>query len=130
MVIQFTFLSFILIIVSYLLGCINGAYIFSKSVKKEDIRTYGSGNAGATNALRTYGFFSGALVFVIDFLKGLVTVLLCYLFNQSSLVILICSLLCVAGHNWPVFMGFRGGKTGFWAAKKEESVWAPLLLAL
>lgn len=50
------------------------------------------------------------MVFVIDFLKGLVTVLLCYLFNQSSLVILICSLLCVAGHNWPVFMGFRGGK--------------------
>lgn len=108
--IQVTFLSFILMIVSYLLGCINGAYIFSKSVKNEDIRTYGSGNAGATNALRTYGFFSGALVFVIDFLKGVVTIGLCYIFKQSSFVILLCALLCVAGHNWPVFMGFKGGK--------------------
>ena len=61
--IEFTFLSLVIIIASYFIGCINGAYIFSKSVKKEDIRTYGSGNAGATNALRTYGFFSGLLVF-------------------------------------------------------------------
>jgi len=107
---EFTYLSFILIFVCYFIGCINGAYIFSKSVKKEDIRTYGSGNAGATNALRTYGFFSGLLVFLIDFFKGMLAVGVCYLFNQSPLVILICSLCCVAGHNWPVFMGFRGGK--------------------
>lgn len=108
--IEFTFLSLVIIIASYFIGCINGAYIFSKSVKKEDIRTYGSGNAGATNALRTYGFFSGLLVFLIDFFKGMLAVGLCYIFNQSSFVILIASLFCVAGHNWPIFMGFRGGK--------------------
>ncbi|RGD74327.1 glycerol-3-phosphate 1-O-acyltransferase PlsY [Anaerofustis stercorihominis] len=108
--IEFTFLSLIIIIASYFIGCINGAYIFSKSVKKEDIRTYGSGNAGATNALRTYGFFSGLLVFLIDFFKGMLAVGLCYIFKQSSFVILLSALACVAGHNWPIFMGFRGGK--------------------
>lgn len=108
--IEFTFLSLIIIIASYFIGCINGAYIFSKSVKKEDIRTYGSGNAGATNALRTYGFFSGLLVFLIDFFKGMLAVGLCYIFKQSPFVILLSSLACVAGHNWPIFMGFRGGK--------------------
>lgn len=108
--IEFTYLSLIIIIASYFIGCINGAYIFSKSVKKEDIRTYGSGNAGATNALRTYGFFSGLLVFLIDFFKGMLAVGLCYIFNQSPFVILLSALACVAGHNWPIFMGFRGGK--------------------
>lgn len=108
--IEITFLSIVIIVVSYLIGCINGAYIFSKSVKKEDIRTYGSGNAGATNALRTYGFFSGLLVFLIDFFKGMLCVLLCYIFHQSEFVVLLSALFCVAGHNWPVFMGFRGGK--------------------
>lgn len=108
--IEFTFLSLIIIIASYFIGCINGAYIFSKSIKKEDIRTYGSGNAGATNALRTYGFYSGLLVFLIDFFKGMLAVGICYIFKQSSFIILISALACVAGHNWPIFMGFRGGK--------------------
>lgn len=105
-----TITSIILIILSYLIGCINGAYIFSKAIKKEDIRTYGSGNAGATNALRTYGFKFGFSVFLVDLLKGCLAIFICYLFNQSEFVIMLCGLCCVAGHNWPVFMGFRGGK--------------------
>ena len=48
--------------------------------------------------------------FLIDFIKGMLAVGLCYIFNQSSFVILIASLFCVAGHNWPIFMDFRGGK--------------------
>ena len=107
---NFGFASILIIIAAYLLGCINGAYLFSTNVKHEDIRTYGSGNAGATNILRTYGFLSGFLVFLIDFGKGILSVLITYIFHQSELVTMLAALACVAGHNWPVFLDFRGGK--------------------
>ena len=103
-------ISIILIIASYLLGCINGAYLFSTNVKKEDIRTYGSGNAGATNVLRTYGFFSALIVFLIDFGKGIICMIFCRLTGQSEMLTMLCAFACVAGHNWPVFLDFRGGK--------------------
>ena len=110
MAVDFSYISIIIIIASYLLGCINGAYIFSTNVKNEDIRTYGSGNAGATNILRTYGFFSGLIVFLIDFFKGIACILLCKLTHQPDWVTMLSAFACVAGHNWPVFLDFRGGK--------------------
>lgn len=103
-------LQILLVILSYFIGCINGAYIFSTKVKKEDIRTYGSGNAGATNALRTYGFFSGLLVFLIDALKGVLAIGICKYFNMPSYIIMLSAIFVVLGHDYPVFMGFKGGK--------------------
>ncbi len=104
------YIEIILIIVAYLLGCINGAYLFSTNVKKEDIRTKGSGNAGASNILRNYGFYSFVIVAAIDVLKGVFAVLICKYFNQDGLIVAGAAIACIAGHNWPVFMGFKGGK--------------------
>ncbi len=95
-------------IIGYLLGSINSAVILSRMLGK-DIRTVGSGNAGATNILRTYGKGAAALVFIFDILKGVLAVLagraLCgdygsYLAGFSAII----------GHNFPVYFGFRGGK--------------------
>ena len=60
------------IIVPYLLGSINFAVIFSRKMYKEDIREHGSGNAGSTNMLRTYGLKSGLLTFAGDFMKSII----------------------------------------------------------
>ncbi len=95
-------------ITGYLLGSINSAVIISKC-KGTDIRTVGSGNAGATNILRTFGKGAAALVFLIDILKGVVAVLLCrLLFDEYACYL--GGLCAVLGHNYPLYFGFRGGK--------------------
>ncbi len=92
----------------YLLGSINSAVIISK-LKGTDIRTVGSGNAGATNILRTFGKGAAALVFLIDILKGVAAVLLCRLLFDEYAGYL-GGLCAVLGHNYPLYFGFRGGK--------------------
>jgi glycerol-3-phosphate acyltransferase PlsY len=82
-------------------------------VKRIDVRTVGSGNVGATNASRVLGFKGGLAVFVIDMLKGLVaaTVIAPWLIpSASGTARLACGFAAVLGHNFPVFLGFRGGK--------------------
>ena len=98
------------IVLSYLIGCINMAYIFSTKIKNTDIRKYGSGNAGATNVLRTFGLKSAVLVFAGDALKGSLSVGLPMYFNMPDWTIILCAFSCIAGHNWPVFLNYRGGK--------------------
>ena len=78
-------------------------------IYKQDIRNYGSKNAGATNALRVYGVKLGLATFLIDFLKGFLCAYLGFKFF-GSLGILICGLLCVIGHILPVIYNFKGGK--------------------
>ncbi len=95
-------------LVGYLLGSINSAVIISR-FKGQDIRTVGSGNAGATNILRTYGKGAAALVFLFDILKGVVSVLLCRIL-AGPYGSYIGGFLAVLGHNFPVYFGFRGGK--------------------
>lgn len=102
---KYVFLGFI----SYLTGNFSGGIIVSKIILGEDIRSHGSGNAGATNALRVFGKRIGALTFLIDFLKGLIMVLIGkYLFGDIG--ILISGLAVVIGHDWPAVFSFRGGK--------------------
>src|SRR5699024_10658624 len=102
---KYVFLGFI----SYLIGNFSGGIIVSKIILGEDIRSHGSGNAGATNALRVFGKRIGALTFLIDFLKGLIMVLIGkYLFGDIG--ILISGLAVVIGHDWPAVFSFRGGK--------------------
>jgi glycerol-3-phosphate acyltransferase PlsY len=105
------------IISSYLLGSIPMAYIFGKITKGIDLRQHGSGNLGATNAFRILGRGTGAIVLVLDILKGTLAVLFAkYIFYQSSaqisenLFLCLCAITVVSGHNWTIFMGFRGGK--------------------
>ena len=64
--------AFLCMVIPYLLGSINPAIVFSKLIYKDDVRTHGSGNAGSTNMLRTYGFKAAALTFVCDMLKAVV----------------------------------------------------------
>ena len=99
----------ILGIVCYFIGNISGSIAISKLVYKQDIRNYGSKNAGATNALRVYGVKVGLATFLIDFFKGLLCAYLGFKF-YGSLGILVCGLLCVIGHILPVLYNFKGGK--------------------
>ncbi|AGB19368.1 glycerol-3-phosphate 1-O-acyltransferase PlsY [Thermoanaerobacterium thermosaccharolyticum] len=99
----------IVAILSYLIGSFNSAYFFTNYIKKTDIRKYGSGNAGATNVMRVLGFKVAFLVFLSDALKGVLAVLLGRLI-AGDLGGLIAGIAVVCGHNWPVFLGFKGGK--------------------
>lgn len=106
------------IIVAYLLGSVNSAIIVSKLLYKEDIRTHGSGNAGLTNILRTYGAKAAALTLVGDMLKAVLSIGFAALFfglNYQGGISLspycyLASSFAVLGHVFPIFYQFKGGK--------------------
>lgn len=105
------------ILVSYLVGSMPTAYIFGRLLKGIDIRKFGSGNVGATNALRVLGKGPGISVLVLDILKGFVVVtffadILSSAVTGTSVETLriIFGLSCICGHNWTVFLKFKGGK--------------------
>lgn len=105
----------IIIIIAYLLGNISTSYIVAKRLSGVDIRTQGSGNAGSTNVLRNYGKKAGAMTFIGDLLKGLVSVFIAqFIAEIMGLNTVTAGYLAVVGvvcgHNWPAFLGFRGGK--------------------
>ena len=97
------------LIIGYLLGSINASIIISK-LKGDDIRRHGSGNAGATNTLRTYGKGVAALVTLFDVLKGILAVLIARYILKSEEAALCAGLGAVLGHNFPLYFGFKGGK--------------------
>ena len=97
---------------SYLLGSIPTAYIYGKLTKKIDIREHGSGNIGATNVFRVLGKGAGIVVLILDILKGLLAVwmigdVLGLVENYQRIILSLC---VVVGHNWTIFLGFKGGK--------------------
>ncbi len=100
--------------ISYLLGSIPTAYLFGKIYKGIDIRQYGSGNVGATNAFRILGKIPGTIVLLIDILKGLLAVVpVGDVFHPTADNILwraVLGVVVVSGHNWTVFLNFKGGK--------------------
>jgi acyl phosphate:glycerol-3-phosphate acyltransferase len=105
------------LIIAYLIGSIPTSVWFGKIFYKVDLRNYGSGNAGATNALRVFGNRAGALILLLDALKGFGAVYLSWFSmdvfsNENHLIIyqLILGTLALLGHVFPIFAGFRGGK--------------------
>jgi len=104
------------LIASYLLGSIPTAYLFGKA-KGIDIRKVGSGNIGATNAMRALGKGTGITVLLLDILKGFMAVVFLgdyfgdkpILWQVQNLRIII-GLCCICGHNWTIFLKFKGGK--------------------
>ncbi len=97
---------------SYLLGAIPTAYLFGKFLKGIDIRQHGSGNVGATNAFRILGKGVGTIVLILDILKGSLAIVLIgngFGFDQVLLRVLL-GVMVVVGHNWTVFLQFKGGK--------------------
>jgi len=105
-------LKSILLVVSYLLGSIPFGFLIAYWVKKIDIRNFGSGNIGATNVVRIVGKKWGVFVFILDFLKGvLAPCLVAYLApGVSNFIIILAAVLVVCGHNWTIFLKFKGGK--------------------
>ncbi len=110
-------------VLSYLLGNLNGAILLSRLVEKDDVRNHGSGNAGFTNFFRNYGKATSLLVILID---GVKTALSCLLggwllgrYGLRTEGMLLGGLCATLGHDFPAFLGFRGGKgivCGFVAA--------------
>ena len=96
-------------VAAYLLGSLSGAIIGSRVAHKTDIRKYGSGNAGVTNTLRTFGWKAAIFVGVIDMGKALLALLLGrYLLGDMGVIV---GGGCVAlGHAFPLYYGFKGGK--------------------
>jgi len=105
---------------SYLLGAVPFSWLFVRVLKGVDLRTIGSGNIGATNAMRVLGRPLGVVAFLCDFGKGLVPVafiapalgptLSSGAHIQSGWLQVLCGAAAVAGHVWPVYLGFKGGK--------------------
>lgn len=118
----------LVILVSYLLGSLNFSIIFSKGVVKKDIRESGSGNAGATNMLRTYGKKFALLTMLGDIIKVAIAIIIAFLIFGTPVKYLFTSptdptelqeimfykqfagFFCVIGHIFPVFFKFKGGK--------------------
>ncbi|MBE6657690.1 MAG: glycerol-3-phosphate 1-O-acyltransferase PlsY [Ruminococcaceae bacterium] len=96
-------------IIGYLLGSINTAVLISRTFYREDIRTKGSGNAGMTNMMRTYGRGAAAATLVGDMLKTAISVGIGALLAAES-GMYIAGLFSVIGHVFPIFFGFKGGK--------------------
>ncbi len=114
--------AIVTVIAAYLIGSINFAVIFAKAFLKKDVRELGSGNAGATNVLRSAGLLPGILTFVFDALKGFAAsymgkIVFDYIFNQTSSDWMVpifgaylCGTACMLGHIFPFFFDFKGGK--------------------
>ena len=105
----------VIVLLSYFLGCFNGAVLISSFVIRDDIRGHGSGNAGLTNFYRTYGARYALAVILLDMGKAAVATLiggymfLC-LYEDWTLGVLVSGLSCIVGHIFPAFYEFRGGK--------------------
>ncbi len=97
-------------ITGYLLGSIPFAYIVGRLKKGVDIRQVGGGNMGALNTMREIGRAIGLAVLIADIAKGLVAVLIAHWLGLSMPWIFIVGFAAVVGHNWPIFLGFKGGK--------------------
>ena len=99
---------FLIGIISYLMGSVPFGFILTKIFLKKDIREIGSGNIGATNALRTGNKIIGYLTLILDILKAVIPVLYVKFFFQES--IYISSLCAFLGHVFPIWLKFKGGK--------------------
>jgi len=97
---------------AYLLGSIPSAYILVYMVRGVDIRQVGTRNVGAMNAFDQVGPWGGLLVLLADGGKGVLAALLPGWVGAPDWVVFLTATLAVAGHNWPVFLNFRGGKRG------------------
>jgi len=105
------------VLLAYLLGSIPTSVWVGRVFFKKDVRNYGSGNAGATNVMRVLGWKAGVFVLVFDVLKGMLAVFLSDYFMPDDIIHsrkidynVICAVMAVVGHIYPVFAGFKGGK--------------------
>ncbi|MCH7811865.1 MAG: glycerol-3-phosphate 1-O-acyltransferase PlsY [Chloroflexi bacterium] len=98
------------IAIGYLLGSFPTGLIAGRLARGIDVREYGSGNTGFTNVLRTVGARWGIAVLVLDLAKGAAPVLIARVLSDEPYVQAVAGLAAAVGHDWPVFIGFRGGR--------------------
>ncbi|MBA7666838.1 Glycerol-3-phosphate acyltransferase [subsurface metagenome] len=103
-------MPWVIIIIGYLMGSIPTAYIAGRLLRGEDIRRIGDENSGAANAFRELGGKVGITVGIIDAAKGFLAVFIAQASGVSQGFVLITGAAAVIGHNWPLFLGFRGGR--------------------
>lgn len=96
------------LIISYLVGSISGSFLLGKYFLHKDVRKFGSGNAGTTNAIRVFGMKIGIFTFLIDMLKGSLVAFFLMKYNRDYLFLGI--LFAIIGHDYPFYMNFKGGK--------------------
>jgi len=100
------------VVIGYLLGSIPSAYIAGRLKKGVDIRRVGGGNMGALNVMREVGTAAGYAVFAADVGKGSLAVLIARWLGLPQEWVLVSGFAAIAGHNWPIYLRFRGGKGG------------------
>ena len=102
--------SLLLLAIGYLLGSMPNGYLAGRWLKGIDLRQCGSGSTGATNVLRNVGKAPALVVFLLDVGKGALAVLLAKGFGLNDWVQVLAGLAALAGHIWPVWLGWKGGK--------------------
>ncbi len=103
-------MPWIIVLSGYLIGAIPTGYIAGHIARGGDIRKIGDENMGAANVFRELGHRAGVIVGVIDAIKGALVVFIAQAANMSQPVVMLAGAAAVIGHNWPVFLGFRGGR--------------------
>ncbi len=103
-------MPWLIIVLGYLLGSLPTAYIAGRILKGKDIRQMGDENMGAANAFRELSHKAGIVVGIIDVGKGALAIIIAQATNMSQIVVIFTGAAAVIGHNWPVFIGFRGGR--------------------
>ncbi len=103
-------MTLLFIAFSYLLGSVPSGLLLCRAIWHIDIREHGSRNIGATNVYRTLGKVPGALVFLLDFFKGFLSVGIAMEFIGTPLAMIICGVAAILGHSASVFLRFQGGK--------------------
>lgn len=102
----------LIILLGYIFGCLQWSYILGKVIKKKDIRTLGVKNAGASNTVTVFGWKMGVLVAILDISKAIISIIIIrYILKSTDMLsIYLNGTSVILGHNYPFFMGFKGGK--------------------
>ncbi len=103
-------MSWLVVILGYLIGSIPTGYLAGRLLRGKDIRQEGDGNMGAQNVFRQLGWQAGIAVGLADAAKGSLAILIAWAAHAPDLVMYFAGAAAVIGHNWPVFLGFRGGR--------------------
>jgi len=104
--------NLLIVLMGYIIGSVPSGYLAGKFLKKIDIRDFGSGNIGTTNIFRVLGIKAAIIVFLVDFFKSFLYIMIVrrYFFGNDHLLLVISGLFIILGNVFPIFLNFKGGK--------------------